>query len=206
MKKVEGENLKTNKKGISRKYLILKALIILTVLLVFNSYAWFIFATKVSGGLTAHVTSWNVTFLVGDDESITNILIDVSKIYPGMETYRQEVRAKNVGESIANLEYRFESIRILDEEYTVGENITQDELNTKLQEYPFKIQVTVDKSELETAKGEGLFIITVEWLYESGDDEKDTYWGQKAYEFSESNPDENSLHLSLLLIASQKKD
>ena len=68
--------MKNLKKLFSNKYLTLKTLIILVVLLAFNSYAWFVFATKVSGGLTAHVTSWNITFQIGDDETITNVEID----------------------------------------------------------------------------------------------------------------------------------
>ena len=46
------------KKITFNKYLTLKALIILVVLLAFNSYAWFVFATKVSGGLTASVVAF----------------------------------------------------------------------------------------------------------------------------------------------------
>ena len=65
--------------------------------------------------------------------------------------------------------------------------------------------MTVDKTQLENTNGEGLFIISVEWPYESGDDEADTYWGEKAYEFYQNNPDKSSLHLSLFLIAEQKK-
>lgn len=197
--------MKNLKKLFSNKYLTLKTLIILVVLLVFNSYAWFVFATKVSGGLTAHVTSWNITFQIGDDETITNVEIDVSKIYPGMETYTKEIKAKNVGESVADLSYQYQSLRVLDEEYTVGTNCTQEELNDRiLNQYPFKISVTIDKTELETQNGEGLFIIKVEWPYESGDDEKDTYWGEKAYEFYQNNTDKSCLNLKLLLIAEQK--
>lgn len=206
MKKIKNSTSEENKKGFTRKYLRLRTLIILVVLLVFNSYAWFIFATKVSGGLTAHVTSWNVTFQVGEDETITNVIIDVSTIYPGMENYVKEIKVKNVGESTANLSYQYKSLTILGETYTVGENCTEEELNEKIaNEYPFKINVTVDKNELEIAKGEGLYTITVEWPYESGDDETDTYWGEKAYEFSQNNPDKSSLQLSLFLIAEQKK-
>lgn len=199
-------NTEENKKSFVKKYIKLRTLIILVVLLVFNSYAWFIFATKVSGGLSAHVTSWDITFQTGDDDSITNIEIDVSTIFPGMETYRKEIKVKNSGESIANLMYKYQSLTVLGDEYTVGENCTQEELNQKIaNDYPFKITVTVDKNEIDIANEEGLFVITVEWPYESGDDETDTYWGERAYEFSQNYPDESSLHLSLFLIAEQKK-
>ena len=56
-------NKDKTKKGFISKYIKLRTLLILVVLLVFNSYAWFVFATKVSGGLTAHVTSCNINHL-----------------------------------------------------------------------------------------------------------------------------------------------
>lgn len=206
MKKIENNTSKGHKKGFIGKYIKLKTLIILVVLLVFNSYAWFVFATRVSGGLSAHVTSWNVTFQIGDDESVTNIIIDVSTIYPGMETYMKEIKVKNNGESIANLTYKYQSLTVLGDTYTVGDNCTEEELNDRIANtYPFKVNVTVDTSQLDQTNGEGNFTITVEWPYESGDDETDTLWGEKAYTFSKEHPDESSLHLSLFLIAEQKK-
>ena len=119
-------NKDKTKKGFISKYIKLRTLLILVVLLVFNSYAWFVFATKVSGGLTAHVTSWNITFQVGDEDYVTNVVIDVSTIYPGMETYVKEIKAKNVGESIADLSYQYKSLVVLGDEYTVPDNCTQD--------------------------------------------------------------------------------
>lgn len=204
MAKEKAQNNKELNKGLKR-YIKIKTLIIIVVLLVFNSYAWFIFATKVSTGMSAHVTSWDVTFLVGD-EGITDIEIDVGKIYPGMDTFTKVVTAKNLGETKADLRYQYQSLTLLGETFTVGENCTQEELEQKIQnDYPFKINVVIDKSNLDNNEngGYGTFTITVDWPYESGDDEKDTYWGQKAYEFYEQNPDEVSLHLKLLLIASQ---
>ena len=201
---VKNVNKDKTKKCFISKYVKLHTLLILVVLLIFNSYAWFVFATKVSGGLTAHVTSWNITFQVGDDDSVTNVVIDVSTIYPGMETYVKEIKAKNVGESIADLSYQYKSLVVLGDEYTVPDNCTQEELNDRIaNSYPFKINVNIDKSELETGAGEGLFTITVEWPFE-GDDEVDTYWGEKAYDYSSANPEKSSLHLELLLIAEQK--
>lgn len=60
----------------------LKTLILLIVLLMFNAYAWFVYTSKVSGNLTAHIESWDVTFQVGEQDAITNVLFDVDKIYP----------------------------------------------------------------------------------------------------------------------------
>lgn len=200
--------MKTNnkpKKGLS-KYIKLHTLIVLIVLLAFNSYAWFIFATKVSGGLSAHVTSWDVTFQVGDEEDVTSVVIDVSQIYPGMETYEKTVIVKNVGETIADIYYEFKEFTIFGDTYKVGDGYTQEELDSKIaNDYPFKIEVVVDNTELEALSGYGTFTISVNWPYESGDDEEDTYWGQRAYEYYQENPTETGLQLVIQLVAEQKK-
>ena len=38
----------------------LRNIIILILLLVFNAYAWFVYTTKVSLDLSAHVSAWDV--------------------------------------------------------------------------------------------------------------------------------------------------
>lgn len=193
------------KRGIT-KYVKLHTLIILIVLLAFNSYAWFIFATKVSGGLSAHVTSWDVVFQVGEEDSVTNIVIDVSNIFPGMEDYQKNITVKNTGETIADISYQFQSLTVLGDTYELGEDYTQEQLDNKIaNDYPFKITVDVDKGELETVNGHGEFTISVVWPYESGNDEIDTYWGQRAYEYNKEEPNGTSLQLVLQLIAQQKK-
>lgn len=199
------ETTKDTKKGIIKKYVKLRTLIIIVVLLAFNSYAWFVFATKVSTGLTAHVTSWEVTFVVGEDESTTEIVLDVGKLYPGMETYTKEIKAQNKGESKAKLSYIYDSLTVLGQKYSVGDGYTQEELNNIIENnFPFKIKVAINNDNLESQDGYGLFIITIEWPYESGDDELDTFWGQQAYSYYEANPDEAGLKLHLTLIAQQQ--
>lgn len=49
----------------------------------------------------------------------------------------------------------------------------------------------------------GRFIITLEWPFESGNDEADTIWGNRAYEYYSLNPGKNSIELKLKLIATQ---
>ena len=51
--------------------------------------------------------------------------------------------------------------------------------------------------------GEGSYTISVEWPYESGNDEQDTFWGEAAYDFNEENPNTASLSLTIILIAQQ---
>lgn len=174
------------------------------VLLAFNTYAWFLYATEVSTSITAHVTSWNVDFTNEEGESITNILVDVSRIYPGMENFERVIEVINRGESDAKLDYEVEYIEILGDTYEIGENYTSDDLENMLNNnYPFKITVEKSGDVLIGGTGNGSFTIRVVWPYESGNDALDTYWGNRAYEYYENNPDGNSVLLRLKLMATQ---
>jgi len=186
------------------KKIKIKNIIILILLLIFNTYAWFVYATRVSSEISVHISSWNVQFTVGEDETITNVVIAVDRIYPGMETTEKNITVKNKGEIKAELDYNIMSLKILDEYYKVGENITVEELMNKINtEYPFKINVTKDDTLLREGTGEGSFCITVEWPFESGDDALDTEWGNKAYDYYSTNSGSKSIQIEITLIAQQ---
>lgn len=186
------------------KKIKIKNIIILILLLIFNTYAWFIYATKASSSIDVHISSWNVEFTVGEDETVTNILIEVERVYPGMETFEKNITVKNKGEIKAELDYQIISLKVLGETFAVDETMTSEELENKMKtEYPFKINVTKDDTELLAGTGEGLFSVTVEWPFESGDDEADTLWGNKAYEYYSLNPGEKSIEIEAKLTAKQ---
>lgn len=186
------------------KKIKIKNIIILILLLTFNTYAWFIYATKVSSSLSVHVSSWNVEFSIGENETVTNILIEVERVYPGMETYEKTVTVRNKGEIKAELDYEVISLKVMDESYEIGEDITMEELENKMKtDYPFKINISKDDSLLKEGTGEGIFQVTVEWPFESGNDELDTLWGNKAYEYYSLNPGEKSIEIEIKLSAKQ---
>lgn len=185
----------------------IKNLIILIFLLIFNTYAWFIYATRVSADLSVHVSSWNVEFVTGEGDITTNIEIVVDRIYPGMETFERTIEVHNKGETKAVLDYEIESLKIMDDTYEVNEETgltTQDIENRIKTEYPFKINIEKNDNQLEQGSKDGYFKITIEWPFDSGDDEKDTIWGNKAYEYYALNPGEKSIELKLQLIATQQ--
>ena len=186
------------------KKIKIKNIIILILLLIFNTYAWFIYATRVSSEISVHISSWNVEFSIGEDESITNVVIAVDRIYPGMESTEKSVTVKNKGEIKAELDYQVMSLKVLDENYKVGENITAEELMNKINtEYPFKININKNDDLLSQGTGDGKFSVTVEWPFESGDDELDTLWGNKAYEYYAINSESKSIEIEITLIAQQ---
>lgn len=183
----------------------LRTLILLIILLSFNSYAWFIYATKVSGGMNAHITSWNVKFKAGEEEITTNVVFDVDKIYPGMDDQIKTLTAYNEGEMVAQLSYDIKSIRILDTIYTATEDFTTSQIEETLQTYPFKLTFTIDNSNLDSENGSADFVILLRWDFESGDDALDTAWGERAYEYNRTHPGEPSIHAEIEVRATQEE-
>lgn len=183
----------------------LKTLILLIVLLSFNSYAWFIYATKVSSGMNAHITSWNVKFKAGDEDITTNVIFDVDKIYPGMEDEIKTLTAYNDGEMVAQLSYDIKQIRILDTTYTASETLTSEEIEALLVDYPFKLTFAIDNSNLNAENGSATFIIMLKWDFESGDDALDTAWGERAYEYNKNYPSSPSIHAEVEVRATQEE-
>lgn len=162
------------------------------------------YATEVATSMEAHITSWNVEFVTGDGEVITNIEINLDRIYPGMETYEENINVFNKGESKVTLDYEFKSITVLGEKIEAGEDLTSEDLENKIKnDYPFRINVSKEDENMVGEIGEGSFRITVEWPFESGNDELDTQWGNKAYEYYSLNPGKESLHIEMKLIAVQ---
>ena len=189
------------------KTIKIRNIIFLILLLIFNTYAWFIYATRVSTGISAHVSSWNVEFSTGEDETTTNIVIELDRIYPGMENVKKEVSVKNKGEISAKLDYDIIALKVMEEEYKIGEDMTSEELENKMKsEYPFKVNIVKDDAELLQGIGPGRFSVTIEWPFESGDDELDTLWGSKAYEYYSLNPGAKSVEIEITLIAEQIAD
>lgn len=187
------------------KKIKLRHLVLLILLLSFNSYAWFIYSTKVSTGMSAHVTSWNITFQVGEEMVESNLKIDLDRIYPGMETYEREIIVQNKGEAKASLSYEIEKVTILGNQYEVSESLTSSQLETMLkEEYPFKINIVTNEENMQNDGGYGTFKVTVEWPFESSNDELDTYWGERAYEYYSLHPNMTSLEVIVKLMAIQK--
>ena len=184
------------------KKIKIRNLIILILLLVFNAYAWFVYTTRVSLDLSAHVSSWDVQFVAKDGGVSSDMIIKVEKVYPGMEDFEKIIEVQNIGEVNVELSYEIETIEKNDET-----GVTSESIEEKLKkDYPFKINIVKDDSNLITGSGNGSFKITVVWPYESGDDEADTNWGRKAYEYYENNPDKECIELKLVLKATQAKN
>ena len=184
------------------KRIRLSSLLLLIVLFAFGSYSWMVFVTKVSTGLSAHVTAWDFEFVSGDDEVSTEIIFNVDQIYPGMDDFLQVVTIKNNGELAGELTFEIKKMVILGQTYEQSETITaQDLMDMMKNDFPFEITVSVDGQDNNIIGVGGATNVNIKliWPFESGNDELDTKWGEDAYEFYKNNPDGTSVHIELVL-------
>lgn len=188
-----------------RRKLLLIRLFLIAILLASNSFAWFIFSTKVSNSVQAHVRAWNVAFEIGDEETENYVLVEIEEAYPGMTTYNKRVRAANHGEADADLTYEVTSATIFGTTYTAEGAVTSAQLERMLAEnYPFSIQVTLSSPVIRVGDTTQYYNFSMSWPYESGDDEEDTYWGTLAYDYHDAHPTEPSITLEVKIQAIQR--
>lgn len=194
--------MKTTKRRKILKKVRLKTLFLLAITLASNSFAWFIYTTKVSSNISAKVREWNVTFEANGQVVEKTIEINIDSLYPGMNAYNQTLTAANSGESKAQITYEIVSTNILGDNLVNYNYSNEDILNYLKNNYPFTIEISSTNSIIEP-NGEEKINITVSWPYESGDDEKDTYWGNLAYNYHQANPGEPSIVLVIKISAIQ---
>lgn len=194
--------MKTTKRRKILKKVRLKTLFLLAITLASNSFAWFIYTTKVSSNISAKVREWNVTFEANGQVVEKTIEINIDSLYPGMDAYNQTLTAANSGESKAQITYEIVSTNILGDNLVNYNYSNEDILNYLKNNYPFTIEISSTNSIIEP-NGEENINITVSWPYESGDDEKDTYWGNLAYNYHQANPGEPSIVLVIKISAIQ---
>lgn len=195
---------KQNKLKQIKKRIRKRTLFFLVIALVANSFAWFIYTNKVSNSITTGVRSWKITFDQDGQDLEENVEFNFDDIYPGIDTQVKQIDITNNGEMTAYISYQIESIQIFDETYT-KENYTQEQLiNILNNNYPFKLSFINSDTEI-TVGQTGNFTATLNWPFESGDDEADTYYGKKSYEFKEES-NEPQIKIIVKIKASQTKD
>ena len=126
-------------------------------------------------------------------------------MYPGMPDYSDGITAYNLGDRQADIYFEVVSAKILGVKYTVDEvSLTSPMLINRLAyDYPFKVILGLSSESLTPNSGRTNFTLDVTWPYESGNDELDTIWGKKAYDFNSNNPDSPSIELVIKISAIQ---
>lgn len=192
---------KSKRKKIIKKVKF-KTLFLLMITLASNSFAWFIYTTKVSSNISAKVREWNVSFDVNGENVEKTIEINIDSLYPGMTTYTQTLTASNSGEARAQISYEVIRANILGDDLT-GMNYSDIQIINYLRSYyPFSIDFHVS-NDIVQSNSEETITISVSWPYESGQDEEDTKWGNLAYAYHSSHPDTPSIDLSIKITAYQ---
>ena len=198
------------------KKVIKPKIIVLIILLTSNTFAWFIYATKVQNEMSAHVGAWDILFESGDSPIVDYINVSIDNMYPGMEDFHYELKAYNKSEVGASLTYTLLSADIMGDVYYTKEgrneaneevtetDLTSEELIKVLKDnYPFKFDFSVSSSNLDADIGEAFYYIDANWPFESGNDELDTKWGIKASEYKKQHPDKPSIILKIKIYISQ---
>ena len=189
-------------------------ILLLTLIITANTFAWFIYMDKVTSSINVKVKSWNVSFKFDNQEMSDYINFSVDKIYPGMTPYEESLSVTNDGEVPARLTYEIISISVFDQYFTTEDNsLTEEQLIQVMKEnYPFTIRVTTSEETIDANGGTASFYINVNWPFESvntsgiSNDELDTYWGNKAYEFNNTNPTKPCIKIKVKLSAVQIND
>lgn len=189
----------------------IRILILLAVMLIVSTYAWFSVEKDVSvSNIRGVVTEWDVEYSI-DDVAITTeeIIIACDEFYPGMPDFNKNIKVTNKTELGADLKFEVISVKIFGEEKLPDMishgDIVIDEGNKKIdlfttEEYPFEAGLEYNRNAidgidpdtgepLETSHAE--IKVSAKWTYErSGatkneiaNDELDTSYGERAYEY-----------------------
>ena len=162
----------------------LLSLFLLAVSFISITLAWFAYSGLAGVGTEVDVRAWLVEFKKGEDVVTNNIVISLDDIYPGMDTVTETVQINNMGDSDAQISYSIDSARILDEEF-IGEDslMLEDKLS---HDYPFHLNINLKKN-FVLAKGDTSDVeVSVSWPLDSGNDERDSNWGNAAFNFQEN--------------------
>lgn len=192
---------KSKRKKLFKKIKI-RTIFLLAITLASNSFAWFIYTTKVSSNISAKVREWNVTFDVNGQTVEKTIEINIDSLYPGMESYNQTLTASNSGEARAQITYEVITAKVLGDDLMTLGYTDIEIINYLRSNYPFSIDFNVSNDIIQS-KGEETITISISWPYESGQDEEDTKWGSLAYTYHQNYPDIPSIDLSIKITAYQ---
>jgi hypothetical protein len=218
-KKIVQEDKKNKKKSILLT-ILKKHKIGLAIVLFFicasSTFAWFIYNKTVDMGLHAHVKTWDVMLGNGQDDTYE---FRISDLYPGMDNAYDTVNVINNGEMSADLSIEFKSITLFGELQEEGTDynvvVSNNGRTFNITGYPFTLTFSLGAAVIGEGQSSSLsFSLT--WDYErdgaecyvdSGGqpttenqcDIEDTRFGERSYEFSQSNPDDYSLEIELAM-------
>ena len=199
----------------------LRTLFMLSITLIFNDYAWFLYITQVSTNMQVHVDAWSVNFEIGNDTIEKNTLFTIDNAYPGMESKSQTIKITNSGEKLADISYKISKMRILGNTYIVKNELSSEEkatltgneiektneelLNMLEKDYPFTISSVCNATQLSPGESTEA-TISFTWEYDSADDSLDTQFGVDSYNYYLAHKDSPAIEINIKVVAQQHKN
>lgn len=182
----------------------IRTLLFLALALSCNTFAWFVYNSRVQNSLSTSVKAWRVTFENEDNELTEYVEFKIDNIYPGMTDYNNSIAITNEGEMQAEIKYELEEVSILGDVFTTSTLTSEQLINMMKNNYPFKIEFYTSNSTVNS-NGKESFNVSVKWPYEQQNDELDTYWGTRSYDYKQANPNLPGIVLKLKLYVNQIK-
>lgn len=141
--------------------------------------AWFAYSGLTDVSTEIGVKAWYIKF----DKKVesNNIVISLNDVYPGMETKNEKIKISNLGDSDAQIKYSILSARILNDELDNSNSLQLEDALSH--DYPFHIDISLKKDFASAGGDESEFMVSVSWPLDSNQDELDSLWGSKSYEF-----------------------
>ena len=208
----------------------LRILVLLGVLLIGSTYAWFLYNIEPPEvrGLTMEAEKWNVEYRIDDkeieDEEIT---FAIDEFYPGMTAFEKNIIVRNFTSRSSAISFDVVSVKLFGEEIidslkTSG-NILESGNGKEVfatEEYPFKAGFSYDKNLLEgmyvddvsTPNATAKLTLYANWSYEresatktkAENDLLDASFGERAFEYYESTDKESALLITIKISTGRK--
>ena len=168
------------------------SLFFVAVSLLSITLAWFAYSGVARTATEVNVKAWYIEFSKDNKKVSNEIVLSLNDVYPGMEQVVEKVKIDNLGDTDAKLNYTIDSARILDEDLKSEETSTLEIEDKLSHDYPFHINISLSKDFVKADENDtSEFEVSVSWPLDSKNNELDSEWGKKAYEFQEQ---ENAKH------------
>lgn len=148
--------------------------------LISATFAWFAFTNIVDNDVQIDIKAWKVDISEGDSLITSKFEINLDEFYPGSEITNSEIEISNEGDISSVVSYKINYLRIYDDEFDLtNQEVLFDNL---AQTYPFTINFNLNKEFLDVGD-KAIFSYSILWPLDSGDDNADAQWGNRAYDF-----------------------
>lgn len=163
-KKKLSDNLPSAEKKKARKRVIIRSFLLIALLLVINTFAWFTYISRAGVSLNGSVIDWDISFL-NENGAVKDIQIDITDMKPGMMPFEYKIQIQNNSDVAANINYNIKSLKLLGTELLQEGQEEQVEESLKT-EYPFVLELITERDNIQINEMIN-FKITLNWDYQA---------------------------------------